>query len=428
MAKKKDLLLEYEYNEKLKAKSFSDKIREKGKVSTVSDFYPDIDVPETLTFKSGNIPLSHLLLLYEKMVLFIPPSRPEILEAKWSVPFKTVIELCEQNYIIPLIGHAPEYSAPHFESLLKLKPPSIWARGVTLLTELGYGDKLIESNCALPIAQMANVKSVVEKYKQHFPSLTKKELNETIKRELLTYYADLWLFGEGELADCLGSIKDPEIIAERLFLTNELCTKPTLFGLNGTANYDLQTFKSTSTINQQVYSSKDFKIIPKDLDILLQGVDLHFDRLSLQQIKEFHSSGTAIDLRSALNKFENQSKKIIKQNSSTDNLIQEYILSAQQFEQKVKEVGKDLSTPTFRKKISSIEQNIDYGLRMGGVVLGTSLCFLVENPAFGIVTGTSALFDKLLPPFMKDAVIRKYLDKRFYPGLSNMWKILKKKK
>ena len=236
-------------------KKNSDRIREKGKVSAVSDIYPDIGIPETLTFRSGRIPLSHLLLLYEKVVLFIPPSQPEILKEKWSVPFKTVMELCEQDRIIPLIGHATDYSAPHFEPLFKLKNlPSVWARGLTLLIELGYGDKLIERNCSLPIAKMANVKFVIEKYKHHFPTLTKKELNETIKRELLTFYADLWLFGEGKLADCLGlgNENDPEKIAERLFLTNELYTYPILFGLGGTANYNLQTFQSPSIINSSV--------------------------------------------------------------------------------------------------------------------------------------------------------------------------------
>jgi hypothetical protein len=427
MNKIKDDLLEYEYNEKLFARNISDNIRNKGKVESPKDIYPDIALTETLTYRTGNVPLSHLLLLYEKLVLYIPPSSKEILEKKWSVPFETVISLCEQEYIIPLIGHITEYSKPHFAPLLKLKPPSIWARGLTLLTELGHEDKIIEKNCPLPIDKMASVRAIRKKYEQHFPYSAKKDLHEIVKRELLTYYADLWLFGEGELADTLGNISNPELIAERLFITNRICSYPVLFGLGGTANFDLQTFSQTDYNRHFVHSSKDYKIIPKDLDILLKGVDLHFNDLTLDKVMEFHSSGAAQELRSALFQFEEYSKKIIRSNNRVGNDIEEYLLVAEQFERKIKEVGRDLASPDFRKKVKNIERNWDYGLRMGGVVVGSSLCFLLENPTLGIVTGTSALFDKLLPLSMKDKIIRKHIDKKFYPGVSNMWKILNSK-
>ncbi len=427
MKKQRDNLLEYEHNEKLFIKKASNLIREKGKIEKPSDIYPEIQIPNTLTYRSGDIPLSYLLLLYEKLVLFIPPSTKDILENKWHMSFNTVIELCEQKYIIPLIGHPTEYDAPHFDPLLRLKPPSVWARGLTLLNELGLGDKLIEANCPLPIDKMAKLPSLENKYQRHFPNLTKKELYETIKRELLTYYADLWLFGEGDLANCISNIKNPELVTERLFLTNEICTYPILFGLGGTANFDLHTFSNPTHIKHYVHSSKRFKIIPKDLDILLRGVDLDFEGLSLKKIMEFHSSGASKELQDALQKFENYSKQIIRNINNIDDQIEEYIVSAQHFEQKIKEIGKEFSTNSFRQKISKAEQNFIYGIRIGGIVLGSSLYFLLDAQTIGTISGISALWDKILPPSMTDKVIRSYLDNKFYPGLSNLWKIVKRK-
>ena len=140
-------------------------------------------------------------------------------------------------------------------------------------------------------------------------------------------------------------------------------------------------------------------------------------------------SGTAKELRSALNKFENQSKIIIKNDCSTDDTIQKYIKSAQLFERMIREVGRDLSKTDFRERINSFEQNVRYSLRIGGVVLGGTLAYLISDyPILGYITGGGAfLVDKLLPPWMKDKVIMNCIDKKFYPGLSNMWRILKNK-
>jgi hypothetical protein len=118
---------------------------------------------------------------------------------------------------------------------------------------------------------------------------------------------------------------------------------------------------------------------------------------------------------------------MIRSISNIDNQVEDYIVSAQHFERKIKEIGTEFSINSFRKKVSKAEQNFVYGIRIGGVVLGSSLCFLLDNPTLGVVSGTSALWDKILPSSMTDKVIRSYLDNKFYPGLSNLWKIAKRK-
>lgn len=186
-------------------------------------------------------------------------------------------------------------------------------------------------------------------------------------------------------------------------------------------------------IKPQNNSLEKFKIIPQNLDIVLRGVNVHFKDWSLEEVLNFHTSGNAHELREALHKFETNSKNIITQNISADSAVNEYVLSAERLERKVEEVGKDLSTFDFQNKLSKTSKHPEYGIRFGGVVLGGAIGALSQSPIVGssvgaLLLGGTDLLNLILERLdLKDKMIRKFIDYKFYPGLSNLWSIINKK-
>jgi hypothetical protein len=402
-------------------------ILNRGYLTDPADLYPDIAIPSNVAYTRYTIPLPFLVLLYEKTSVFVPPLSEADLRKRWGTSLATVTALAQAGLIVPILARPTDYQASHFEPLLELRPPSLWARGVAMLDRLNMGSALVERDCPLPIESMAHVKRLRAKYSRYESGLRGEELTSRIKAELLLNYADLCIFGEYRLADSLASFRDPQQIVDRLHLANEVRTYPILFGLGGTANYDRRMLQAESLVAQTLPDSLPTSrsdILPSNLDLLFKGIDINIHTLTADDIISFHSSGQGSRLRSAMAYFERQAAaRTITQTYSSE--VEQLIASTSALEQVIRETAQELSSPAFIRKANSTQRALGLVLRVGSPALGGWLSHLAGYPVLEGVGGGAIVQQLVIEP-LRDKVIDAGMIARFRPGLANLWRISKK--
>jgi hypothetical protein len=431
-----DKLLQLEEQQIEYIQKNSDSVLKKGIIETASDLYPDVNIPDNVAFGRGELPLAYLLLLYEKVALFIPPIPKQFLELRWKVKYEFVLELIERNFIQPFIGNPNAYTADHFEALFKLCPniPSVWCRGKGLLDAMGMGDKLDERACPLPIEQIALLPEVRNRGRFKSFNGTKDELTSLIKKDLLVDYADLHIFGDGIIADSLIELKNPSQIAQKLLYLNDIRTYPILFGLGGSPNYDIPTLISNPSLLLDIEQDRKTStlIVPEDLDQLLRGVNFKIDNLDMKTLFDFHSSELGLSLRKALSEFEKNAKKNID-DYSTDNLSK-VLLFAKNLQTILHEVKSELNTPSKIVKIRKTQKFVDDTFEtiiqpgqvaIGLMVLGTALGLDLKESTFTSLLGSAVA--KSVKEKLKDKVKFTALSLNYSPSIAHLWKIYERK-
>jgi hypothetical protein len=423
---KTDDLRAYEHRELNFISANAAKVLQRGHVQAAQDLYPEVSFPSNLAFGRGSVPLSLVLLLHDKLAVYVPPTSKALLEARWQMPMDTVFQLCERRLIQPLIGHPADYRSKHFEQILRLNPPSVWARGLGLLRELGIEDKLTEAGRELPLDRIAALSWICKRWRRHFPQASEAELNTRIKAEIATLYADLWLFGLGPLALHLKHLGNPSKIAQALLLTNEIKTYPTLFGLGGTAHYDLGTLVTEPTLFNSLKERKQGSVVvPPDLDILLKGVGVKMGALETEDIIEFHASGQGKHLRQLVSEFNRQSRLLALKGGSADAMLN----SASQLQAQIKETAAVFSDPSFRRQARRTRQVMDWLFRASGVALGALVGNMWGANPIQLVSyaGFGAFFaDHFLPPSWKEKATLASIKRQFSPAIAHVWKIATK--
>lgn len=423
-----DYLLEYQHKEMAFVRRHASRVTQQGYVDSVRDLYPDLSLPSFVAYARGQVPLSLLLLMYDQTVLYIPPRPVGELENKFQMSLDDIWNLTDAGIIQPLIGHPTDYTGDHFQRLFEFHPPSVWARGLGMLTALGLEETLKEKSCPLPIASLADSPEIRDRYSRLFPNLPPQELTARIKLELLTNYADLWLFGEGIIADSLQYYSRGEQIINRLYLASEIIAYPVLFGLGGTPNYDFESVKDDPRLigNPLRYiRNLTPSLLPRNVDSLLRGIGFHGSALTPESIIEFHSS-KGRKLRDAVQYFEGAARSFIASGKDLDD-AGTLLLAAERLKQELEEVGRLLRSVNYRGRLSQFEERARIIVNVGIPSFGALLAYLLGGGVLGAMGG-AAVLSQLVPSKVRDKITDRIVSWRFSPGIGNLWKISKDSK
>lgn len=397
-------------------------LRDRGFVEGPADLYPDY-VPATkpgYTRHAVNVPL--MTLLYEQVVVYVSPSPEERLQEKFSIPLASLVDLAEVGIVLPLVGHLEDYTDPAFDALLALDPPSIWARGLGVLEVLDMWDTLDEAQCPLPVTELARTNVIRRWFGAQFPTLDAEALTGRIKQELLTNYADLCIFDEAEVASSLAAHRDPARLVGSLFALNEVRTYPTLFGLGGTANYDLASVKAdarlTTSLARNLDRGSDVRAVPRSLSLLLRGLELDVPTMSTDDIIQFHSSGDATRLRSAVSRFESLATR--RTGVAEEDNLELFLGRAEEFQTLLREAVAELHDPRRLDDATAIRENAVIALQAGGLAAGGWLGGWVG--ALGALGGAK-LLERFVPAGVKERLIAAGMLARFGLGTAQLWGI-----
>jgi hypothetical protein len=339
---------------------------------------------------------------------------------------EAIVQLSHSGFVQLLIGHPTDYGSKHFEQLLELKPPSIWARGLGLLRALGMEEKLEQARIDLPLRQITSLAWVRRRWRRHFPRASEAQLTENILREISTQYADLWVFGLGDMAKGLAQLRNPSKIAQGLFLANEVRTYPVLFGLGGTAHYDSAKLSEPSLLSSLVSGQRPPRVIvPSELQILMKGIGIDADRLSARDIIEFHGSGCGRHLRLAMSSFSAEAHGLVTANEETS--LDRVFSAAAKLQDKILDANRVLADPVFRKSARSTRERVHWLLRAGGLALGAGVASLLGADWLAMLGPSgvgAAVVDKLVPEGLRQKIITTSIAQQFSPAIAHLWRIV----
>lgn len=420
----KEKLEEYELEQQIFLQRNSNSLNQKRYIESAIDLYPEVKNIKSVCYIRGNVPMKAMLLLYEKIVVFVPPATKECLERRFGLPYDEFIELCRSGLVQPLIGHAVEYTDDIFIELLKLKPPSVWARGVGSLSILQMDDVLEEAKNRLPVKKIAMLPLVRREWREHFGNIGEGELTERIIREISTLYADLCVFGYKSIADKLAKeLKDEKKIIRQLKFLNEILTYPILFGLGGSPNYSYDKLRSKSrTI--KLYLNEKTQIVPLELLNVLEDIGLSINSLDINKIIEFRSKNIGKYIIDLLYDFEENANLFQNHQETVDTVLAKAFILKQELQNFNKEI---IPTLTNAKKI---EKQVDVSIKIGCAVLGGLLGVYIGQDGTAIpctVLGSigAEMLSSFIPEESKDILTQKVISKKFSAKTANLWKINK---
>ena len=146
------------------------KLEKQGYVKGYQDVYPDIyerlGKKKGVAYIRGEVSVKLMAILYDMLVLFIPPLPKDQIEKRYFLTWEELIVLCQQGIVIPIIGDARNYTASHFDELFKklpTKPSSLWARGLSLLDVFHMEETLDEARHILPMDVLSQDEELLRK-------------------------------------------------------------------------------------------------------------------------------------------------------------------------------------------------------------------------------------------------------------------------
>jgi len=202
---------------------------------------------------------------------------------------------------------------------------------------------------------------------------------------------------------------------------NEIRTYPTLFGLESQPNYNTAKLGDLSDIQ----INRHFNPLPvptNELEILFGGIGIDIDNISIVDIVQYHTDGLGVQLRKALNSFNEYCDKKLKYKHDIDGIT--IYDKAELFQGKLKSAMREL-TPKKFEKIDKINKNLANTFTIGSVAIGALLPTLLNNtaPQFfayslggAVATITLSLPDKLAE-FITKIEVGGFQSK----FLANMW-------
>lgn len=417
-----DFLREYE----LKESSIIDKIRLLSShnrfITKACDLYPDIDISGSIVYPRGNIPMKLLLLFYDKIIIFVPPANKLYFKNKYGLSFDDFLTLCRKKIIFPIIAHPTDYINDDFEELFELNPPSMWARGISLVNI--FGMDFNEAERKLPLKRISAFKNVRKQWRRYYPDLSEEQLTQNIIRELSTLYADLEIFGYKNVLDNLVDLKIPESqLVYYLKSLNELLTYPHLFGLGGTPIIDYKRTKEKFFYSFPIDMRKESipDIITPSLRYILEDFDIYINDLSISQLIEYHQENYAIKMREAINDLQMSTKKIFSSDIiSLETIYQKAEKVKSSLDDFHQRIGADIS-----RKLKSVELEVANEISLSNLSFGN---FLIENQ-YGYNVDASYLskynlsINDLLPSDIQRIVSKQVIAERFSPSVATLWEI-----
>jgi len=361
----KSFFEEYHHKQKQIIESIAARLTNQKIVKHYSDVYPDlynkIGSNRGIAYIRGSVPLKLVSLIYDTVIVFIPPISKEKIESRFQLKYGDFIRLCQQNIVIPILGDVFNYTDDHFKEIFDLpsSPPSLWARGLGLLDVFGMNDCLEFAKGKLPVEKIVNDKKVLKYYDNY----NRKNIKERIRKDVALFYADLCIFGCESDIEIIKEFSEPSEIYESLEMMNEIKTYPILFGLGSQPNYNPDKMRKI------VLENKKFKQlpIPDELGILLDGIGINAGSISVDEIIKYHQTDLGKHLRNALSSFNEYCNEKLQYKKSLD--IYTYCDKAELFQTKLKEAINEL---TFRKwsSLDNTQRAITNIIKCGGISIG----------------------------------------------------------
>lgn len=369
-----DFLREYELKERNKINRIKLLSNHDRFITTVDDLYPDINISDGIVYPRGNVPIKLLLLFYDKIAIFVPPANRLYFERKYSMTFDDFLTLSRKGIILPVIAHPTDYvNNDDFDELFELNPPSIWARGISLVNT--FDMDFDEAERVLPLKRIAAFMNVRKQWRRHYPDVSEQQLTQNIIRELSTLFADLVVFGYQDVLYNLVDLKIPEYqIVYYLKTLNELLTYPYLFGLGGTPVIDYKRAKDKFSYSFPITGRKEVipDIISPSLRYILEDFDIYINDLSIAQLVEYHQEKYAKKMREAIKNLQNSTEFMFSNNTISLNSIYE---KAEKVKITLDDFHKRISSDISRK-LKNIELEVANEINLSSLSMGN---FLVEN-------------------------------------------------
>ena len=413
-----------------------DLLIKQGQVKRYQDIYPDvykrIRSRKSVAYIRGSVSIKLMCLLYDVVIVHIPPISKEQIEKRFHLEWDELIKLCQNGLVIPIIENSEFYTSDHFDRLFKdTSPYSLWARGIALLDIFNMSNTL-EIGKRIGLTKKISTDSGIYKkwtaeYGERWIASNGNEKEDVIKQKIIddiaVQYADLCIFGCKNEAEKL-LVLEPLDLYNNLRLLNEVRTYPILFGLESQANFDKEKLLSTSSLLQLNSKSYVPQVIPEnELEILYRGIGIEVEDVCVEAIIEYHNDGLGEKIRAALSSFNSYCDKKIR-HSEKLNMGTVYE-RAEDFQKKLESATQDLHDKDTYKKMDKCINITKPVLKIGAIAAGTALgVFSGLNQELSIpalaATGGLSLSVSLIDSFPEAVaeVLVKSSNPRF---VANMW-------
>lgn len=414
-------------------------LKKQGHVGSAYDVYPDvyerISDKKSVAYIRGDVPIKTMALLYDIIIIFIPPLSQKTLEKRFKLNnWKELIELCQADIVIPIIGEAKYYTARHFNDLFKslqTEPYSLYARGVALLEVFDMSNTLSFAKSTLPVDAIADSPIIYNNWAKQYKNLDEKTIKDKIRHDAAVQFADLCIFGLQEEAATIAELEPVEIY-NNLKVLNEMRTYPILFGLGSQANYDQQKIKSmiSSKAKEQFTSINMDYAMPQaipdnELEVLFRGIGIDVNHINTKDIISYHNSDLGKRLRAALAYFNDffdvQGSRI----KSMD--LNEAYNRAKQFEIGLKEANRDINDNRMYPTMDKAEKRMTTFLKIGTASLGTLPVFTQAiqgnvNPlSMASFISSAYIVFKNFPEKIAELLIKYWYAEKTSKFVANMW-------
>lgn len=278
-----------------------------GVIHDMAPVFGDQRLPQRHALQRGGAPLAPLLFLYPTTIVFLPPTDQRTLEARAGMPLEYLVELQHHNVVLPILGHPADYAElSHFDPILNMRPPSLWARGDEVAHVYGCAaEHWTTARAVLPFERILEVPWVREKWSAHHPDISETELDDRIVIEVATNFVNLCIFGWEPLARDIAQAESASALVHRLLLMNELLTYPQLMGAGGTPNYGLSRRDAITEAQSRLLADTNCEFVSAHAELLLEGLHLSVPcGVTPDAIKEFHRLDLASHLWGALEELE----------------------------------------------------------------------------------------------------------------------------
>jgi hypothetical protein len=400
-------------------------------ITSIDTIYPDVSVNESTVYIRGDIKLKLLLLLYDKIILYIPPADENYFFNRFGINFTDLLTLCRKNVIIPLIAHPTDYTLPHFKELLDLKPPSVWARGISLVKS--FNMDFDEAERRLPLKRIAGFQSVRKQWRGHYPQCNEEQLTANIIREISTLYADLVVFGHHGVIDNLLDVGIPDQqIVYYLKTLNEFLTYPALFGLGGIPVFDSEKIKDKFSINLSSlnYKMKKAKVVCPSLQYILEKLDIYLQDVGMTKIIEFRRDGYVKKLQNAIKDIQMSGKNMyIAGNIDANTVVSHSIALEKAINDFNAQLDSDIPYKIKSLEIGLNKRILNGTINLGGLSLGNIAIKSKSGESIDLTTLSQfegfSLID-LYPPEFKRLIVGEEISNQISPIIATLWEVRSK--
>jgi hypothetical protein len=416
-------LLDYEERERRYIRNTGYRAVKGGIIRDVEQMYGDLRLPKIRGVQRNSAPLGLLCFLYPTTLVYVPPMSRDALKNRFGLDIDSFVELARKGIVQPLIGHPTYYAdAPHLDPILKLNPPSVWARGTTLLDVLGRDKFFEEARQRLPLKKIAHIGWARQKWARHYPTSTDDILTKQIEVEVSTLYADLCAFGYTDIAHEIAMEHDPDIAIKKLLIATEILVYPLLMGIRGTPNYGVKDpslivgLRDSALIERVKHRAQgipEAHFLSQNVKLLLEGLRIEFPKtIDAEAVLSFHKEDLSKKLWMALNQLESE--------ATSDHMDQEALLGKAETVERliISEVSKAaLSYALARDSTLKIVSPV---FRVSAFAAGFFMAFKVTgNVELSFSFGALTLIGGLRKA--EEWIVEKILTKRFSPIAAHLW-------